>query len=230
MASDEHAPLGLDAVGGSKRIALTLPASQNALLCPAKPRRSFDQSVEHSLQIERRAADDLEHVGGGGLLLQGLAQLVEQARVLDGDDGLIGEALEQLDLPVAEWADFLAVDADGSDQLVILEHWHNKEGAAARKLDLGDEQGIALQVGWFFGDIGDVHQLPCPGDTPKASTRAWTDYGIALPPFSPCGGRVVGCDQPKTIAFAEPQVAELCIANPNGILQHGVKDRFQFTL
>ena len=196
----------------------------------AKSSCRLDERIEHRLQIECRAADDLEHVGGGGLLLEGFAQLVEQARVLDGDDGLTREALEQLDLPVAERADFLAVDADGSDQLVILEHWHNKEGTAARKLDLGDEQGIALQVGWFFGDIDDVHQLPCPGDTPKASARAWTDYGIALPPFSPCGGRVVGCDKPKTVAFAKPQVAELCIANPNGILQHGVKDRFQFTL
>ena len=30
----------------------------------------FDQRVEHRLQVEGRAADDLEHVGGGGLLLQ----------------------------------------------------------------------------------------------------------------------------------------------------------------
>ena len=36
----------------------------------AKARRRLDQCVEHRLQIERRAADDLEHVGGGGLLLQ----------------------------------------------------------------------------------------------------------------------------------------------------------------
>ena len=30
----------------------------------------LDQRVEHRLEIEGRAADDLEHVGGGGLLLQ----------------------------------------------------------------------------------------------------------------------------------------------------------------
>ena len=53
----------------------------------------FDQRIEHGLQIEGRAADDLEHVGGGGLLLQRFAQLVEQPRVLDGDDGLGGEVL-----------------------------------------------------------------------------------------------------------------------------------------
>ena len=51
---------------------------------------------------------------GRGLLLQrfgeivgALAQLVEQARVLDGDDGLRGEVLHQLDLLVGEGAHLL---------------------------------------------------------------------------------------------------------------------------
>src|SRR5262249_40674132 len=33
----------------------------------------LDESVEHGLQIEGRAADDLEHIGGGGLLLKRFA-------------------------------------------------------------------------------------------------------------------------------------------------------------
>ena len=68
--------------------------------------------LQHGLQIEGRAADDLEHVGGGGLLLQRLPQFVEQPRVLDGDDGLGGEVLHQRDLLVGEWPNFLAVDRD----------------------------------------------------------------------------------------------------------------------
>ena len=38
-------------------------------------------------------------------------QLVEQARVLDRDDGLVGEVLDQLDLLVSERPDLLAVMA-----------------------------------------------------------------------------------------------------------------------
>ena len=72
------------------------------------------------LQIERRAADDLEHVGGGGLLLQRFAQLVEQARVLDRDDGLVGEVFDQFDLLVGEWPDLLSIDCDRADQLSSL--------------------------------------------------------------------------------------------------------------
>ena len=72
--------------------------------------------LEHRLQIEGRAADDLEHRRSRsaaqryGEIVGALAQLVEQARVLDGDDSLGGEILHQLDLLVGERADFLAID------------------------------------------------------------------------------------------------------------------------
>ena len=81
------------------------PSDDGCSRCrPRTACRRFDQRVEHRLQIEGRAADDLEHVGGGGLLLQRLAQFVEQARVLDGDDRLGGEVRHQLDLLVSERA------------------------------------------------------------------------------------------------------------------------------
>jgi hypothetical protein len=41
-----------------------------------------------------------------------VAQLVEQAGVLDGDDGLVGEILHELDLLVGEGWNLLAVDDD----------------------------------------------------------------------------------------------------------------------
>ena len=90
---------------------------ERRLVGTAEPGRQLDQRFEHDLQIERRAADDLEHVGSRRLLFQrfgeivgALTQFVEQPRVLDGDDGLGGEVLHQLDLPVGEGSDFLAVD------------------------------------------------------------------------------------------------------------------------
>jgi len=46
--------------------------------------------------------EHLENVGGSGLLLEGFAQFVEQARVLNRDHGLVGENLEQIDLSVSE--------------------------------------------------------------------------------------------------------------------------------
>jgi hypothetical protein len=36
----------------------------------AKSHRRLGKSVQQHLKIKRRSADDLEHIGGGGLLLQ----------------------------------------------------------------------------------------------------------------------------------------------------------------
>ena len=65
-----------------------------------------DQRVEHRLQVERRPADDLQHVGRRGLQLQQASErssvlrlnLFEQADVLDRDDGLVGKRSDELDL------------------------------------------------------------------------------------------------------------------------------------
>ena len=93
-------------------------------------------SVKHGLQIKGRSADDLKHVGSRGLLLERfrevvgtLAQLFEQAGVLDGDDGLSGEILHQLDLLVGEWSHFGAVDEERAEQLVLFDHWHRDGGS-----------------------------------------------------------------------------------------------------
>ena len=63
-----------------------------------------------------------------------LAQLVEQPRILDGDDGLGGEVLHEIDLLVGEGADLLAVDDDRADQLIVLEHRNAKTSAGPPKL------------------------------------------------------------------------------------------------
>src|SRR5262245_47827970 len=51
-----------------KDIALTTENERVFRL--AQPCRRSDERIEHGLQIEGRTADDLEHVGGRGLLLE----------------------------------------------------------------------------------------------------------------------------------------------------------------
>ena len=72
-----------------------------------RSRCGFHQRVQHRVEIERRAADRLQHLGRRGLLLQRLGHvavarlhLLEQPDILDGDDRLVGEGLEQVDLLV----------------------------------------------------------------------------------------------------------------------------------
>src|SRR5262249_18157543 len=94
----------------------------------AKRGRLLQHSLEHRLQLTRRAANNLEHIGGPRLLLKRFSPLVEQPPVLDGHDGLGREVYQQLDLLVGEWADFLAEDRDSANQHVFFEQWYGNDG------------------------------------------------------------------------------------------------------
>src|ERR1700730_3810405 len=105
----------------------------------AKPRFAYahrirQHGIEHGLQITGRGADDLEHVGGGGLLLQGFAQLVEQAGVLDRNHRLVGKTPYQLNLLVGERPHLLPVDDESADDVLVLEQRNTNNGTCAAML------------------------------------------------------------------------------------------------
>src|SRR5262249_42957607 len=101
----------------------------------AKPGRLLQHSLEHRLQLTRRAANNLEHVRGCGLLLERLAQFVKQPRILNGDDGLGGEVLHQRLLLIVEGRTFVLVDLDDADQILFLQHRNGKLAAHAGELN-----------------------------------------------------------------------------------------------
>src|SRR6266480_2227491 len=103
----------------------------------AQPGRRLDQRVEHGLQVEGRAADDLEHIGGGGMLLQRFAQLVEQPCILDGDDGLVGESRDQLDLFRSKWLrDGFCYEDNPYDNSLAQERGAERSSVAANLLSV----------------------------------------------------------------------------------------------
>ena len=71
--------------------------------------RLFQDSVEHRGEIAGRGIDDLEYLGGRGLLLQSLVRLGQEPRILHRDDRLRREVLEQRNLLIAERPDLLAI-------------------------------------------------------------------------------------------------------------------------
>ena len=86
------------AVRTGAKIRITFLTRYRRHIRLAKACGGLDKGVEHGLQVKRRAADDLEHVGGRGLLLERFREiarlglyLFEQSRVFDGDDGLVGK-------------------------------------------------------------------------------------------------------------------------------------------
>src|SRR5262249_40663700 len=85
-------------------IGFVLRPVDRCAVCITQSRSRLDQGIQYRLKIESGAADDLKHIGGGGLLLERFAQLVEQPGGLAGDDGLRGGNLDQLALLVWERA------------------------------------------------------------------------------------------------------------------------------
>src|SRR4029078_11838384 len=100
--------------GCGDRVYVTLASPDKPCVCLADLGARVDKRVEDRSQVKRRSADNFQDVGGRRLLLQRLAQLVEQPRVLDGDDGLGGEILKQLDLPLGEGTSLPAVESYGT--------------------------------------------------------------------------------------------------------------------
>src|SRR5262245_1915200 len=92
-------------VASRNAIDVAITKENEVVLRLAQPSCRLHERIEHRLQIEGRAADDLEHVSGHRLLLQSFGQIsvpclhfLKQPRVLDRDDSLAGERLKKLDL------------------------------------------------------------------------------------------------------------------------------------
>ena len=107
---------------GVARIAVV--TENHSSCCAAEPDSRIQESVEHGLQIEGRAANDLEHVGSRGLLLERLAQLIQEARVLDSDDGLSREVRDQFNVLFGERLRLLPIDDDIADHPALFQHWN----------------------------------------------------------------------------------------------------------
>src|SRR5438552_8747791 len=109
----------------------------------AESDRAFRDRIEYWLSVSGRAADHAEDPARRRLLLERLGQLYvgvskrailfldlgEEPHVLDGDDGLVGEGLEEGDLPVREEPLFGAPDVDCSDRNPFS-HQRDVEGGA----------------------------------------------------------------------------------------------------
>ena len=107
---------------GPQNHRVPLVESQHHVIDATNSGGAFGNGVEDRLHVRGRAADDAEHFGGCGLMLQGLAQFriallkfLEQPHVLDGDHGLVGEGLNELNLPFRKRFDKVAPDRDRSD-------------------------------------------------------------------------------------------------------------------
>ena len=207
---------------GHEPQSVPLAQGDRALVGAAKPNCRIDQRSEDWLQVEGRAADDLEHIGGCGLLLQRFGELggarlhfFEQTNVFDGDHRLIGEGLDKLDLFVAERAHFIAANHKHADCLVLPQQRDGEKGAGAKPTGNCPACG-KLAVG---SHVMHVDRFPIQHDA--AGHHLPHDRQIS----------VVNRDCPvmrhngQHITASQHDICITSTAEPSGALSHGVQDR-----
>jgi hypothetical protein len=145
---------------------------------PAHPGGVLDDGLHDRLQIGRRTRDHPQDLTRGGLLLERLFRLVEQPHVLDGDHGLSGEGVEEVDLPVGEEPGLDASHHDRSDRSAVSEHWDGHDAAEG-----GDPCDRAECVVWIGRDVGNVlHDSgphgPARGASPVCRRRIRAAVGL----------------------------------------------------
>src|SRR6516164_7775186 len=106
---------------------------QTAKRDSAEAVRLLQYRLEHRGEFAGRRIDHLQYIGGRGLLLQGLARLAQEPRVLHRDDRLRGKILQEGNLPFGERPDLLAKCGDDADECFILPQRHDhRVGAWSR--------------------------------------------------------------------------------------------------
>src|SRR5262249_51267290 len=141
-------------------------------------------------------------------------KLGEEAHVFDGDDGLVGEGLEQCDLLFAEWPDLEAPHPDGADGAAFPQQRNADE--RSRSFSLRDRGSFRefVRLGLKVGDVD----------------KASLDYGAPIAGsgnegYRPDLSRAVMRDGAQDIALDAIDHGVEGLAEPSGALRDGVEHR-----
>src|SRR5262245_38263052 len=145
--------------------------------------RVLQNGLKGVFQRLLRTRYDAQHFRGGGLLRQRFAQLIEQASVLDGDDGLGGKVRHQLDLLVGEGANLLAKDHHNSNQFILLEHRYGERSPYASEFDSVDYRRITFNIKLRCCQIGELGRRLVSDYVAEKGIRVRMEWTV-----SPCLG------------------------------------------
>ncbi len=156
------------------------------------------------------------------------AQLAQEPRVLDGDDGLGGKILYQINLFASKRAHLMAVDDDRANRLIVLEHRHREQSPRTRRFDHRNDGRVAFGISVLGSHVDDVLHLLGTGGPRHRDVRPRPDHRIALPLLGIGRSPSMKSNGSKAVAFAQHQSAELGFTDASGVCQHRVKYRLEF--
>ena len=146
---------------------------------------------------------------------------VEQPHVFDGNDGLVGEGREQLDLLVGKRCDLRLPQANGAKRQAVAQQWHYHHGAKPAQL-LGFRK-VIFRVRLH---VWNLHRTPLQQ---RATDRGAPTCAqrMALPELEGARWGIVGCGGTAGFSIVAENDAVLGAANMRRILQQGLKDALE---
>ena len=165
VRGDELPLLLGEAADRNDAITVTVQLTEEHLVGLGEAGRRIDDGIEHRPERKLRPRHDLEHARDRRLLREAFGQFllprlqfVKQPRILDGDDGLISEGLDKLDLAGSERFDLVATDDDDADDDAIAQQRNTEVGSNLTGAEVvGHRQrefGISANVGDVHGPAG----------------------------------------------------------------------------
>jgi hypothetical protein len=189
---------------------ISLALEQSAKLSLTKAHSLGQHGLKSLFQIAGRTRNNLQHLRGGRLLLErfseigrALAQLVEQAGILDRDQSLGGEVFHQLDLLSAERSRLLPENHDRADQITVLQQRDVHERFRAAELR---KRGRRCRIGQYVRNVNDLFR---PHQTLQIVSRRRSYDRLSPPLLHESRRRPVGGDDPERIAFTHRRDSNL---------------------
>jgi hypothetical protein len=132
----------------------------------AKAQCFLQQCAEDRREVAGGAVDDLQYLGGRGLLLQRLARLGQQPRVFHRDHRLVSKSSDQLDLLLAERLHPLTRKNDHTDQRPLARQRHAK-----LCMDIAQRDRFGQPVFRIGGDVQNVNRpaLQCDASSERSA-------------------------------------------------------------
>ena len=146
-------------------------------------------------------------------------QLLEEADVLDGDHGLIGEGLQQLDLVVGERAGLLPSDRDGADWSPLAQHRHPERTPSTESL------AERLRILSVDTDVWDMHHGALENGAAEGGRRAGPHGEDLFQDLEAPGRGLRMCGQMQEFTVVPCDVAKVSFAQTPRALGDGLEDR-----
>src|SRR4029077_2362452 len=203
---------------------LSIKSEHSAIFRLAQSYGIIQDCFKNRLKIRERAADHLQYLTCGGLLLQcfgelavAILQVFEQPNILDGDHGLVSESFEERDLFLGKRSELSPANMNSPDWNILPEQWSRQDSANLTGLPAFGKFGLGLRSRYVM----DVNCLSVDHGSADKSTPGHRSSFLS----SEDRYRSMQSDKPKLIAVSTPNCRVACLTQPRCIFCHHIQHR-----